>query len=77
MKKWPEKILITSEVGFNKFKSDAERFFDKTWTRGEIKTPAKFPCIAAIHEYNYTNYGKTMEDINCINIVYVYLDDFK
>lgn len=77
MKKWPEKILITSETGFNKFKSDAERFFDKTSTRGEIKNPEKFPCIASIHQYNYEVYGKNIENINCINIVYVYLDDFK
>lgn len=77
MKRWPEKILITSEVGFNKFKSDAERFFDKTMIHCEIKNPEKFPCVASIHQYNYEVYGKIIENINCINIVYVYLDDFK
>lgn len=77
MKKWPEKILITSEAGFSKFKSDAELYFDKTLAYGEIKNPEKFPCIASIHQYNYSAYGKNIENINCINIVYVYLDDFK
>ena len=77
MKKWPEKILITSENAFNKFKSDAEIYFKTTWTHGEIKNPEKFPCIASIHQYNYSVYGKNIENINCINIVYIYLDDFK
>lgn len=77
MKKWPEKILITSEAGFNKFKSDAEMYFKTNWVHGEIKNPEKFPCIASIHQYNYDIYGKCIEIINCINIVYVYLDDFK
>ena len=78
MKKWPEKILITSEEGFKKFKSNAEKYFEVTNICGcEIIHPDKFPCIATKFEYSYETYGKFIDTTTHIDIKYVYLDDFK
>lgn len=77
MKKFPQKILILSESGFEKFKEDAEKYFAANGITCNIKQPVKFPCVAVSTRYEYEEYGKFITKYKFINIVYVYTHDFK
>jgi len=78
MKEWPNKILITSKEGFDKFKQDATEYVEVNDIFHEaIKTPESYPCLIVGNVFRWEeNDGYCHWTRQELRLTYVYTADF-
>ena len=78
MKEWPNKILITSEKGFDKFIQDAMEFIEANDILHEpFEIPSSYPCLIVGNVFSYEeNDGYCHWTRHELRSTCVYLKDF-
>ena len=78
MKKWPNKILITSEAGFKRFKHDATEYVEANDVICEpITAPDSYPCLIVGNTFSWEeNDGRCHWKEQKLCLTYVYPTDF-
>ena len=78
MKEWPNKILIASKAGFDKFKQDATEYVESNDIISEaIKTPDSYPCLVVGNVFSWEeNDGRCHWTERELRLTYVYTTDF-